>query len=42
MEEMFFHCWLSALLTLFTKMNFQIEGSAKLRTVKDVVLLNND
>ena len=42
MEEMSFHGWLSALLTLFTKTNFQIEGSAKLRIVKNVVFLNND
>ena len=42
MEEMSFHGWLSVLLTLFTKTNFQIEGSAKLRIVKNVVFLNND
>ena len=42
MEEMSFHGWLSALLTLFTKTNFQIEGSAKLRIVKNEVFLNND
>ena len=32
---------LSALLTLFTKINVQIKGSAKLRIVYNVVLLNN-
>ena len=36
-----FHCKLSALLTLFTKRNVRIKGSAKLRIVYNAVLLNS-
>ena len=35
-----FHCKLSALLTLFPKINVHIKGSVKLRIVYNVVLLN--
>ena len=39
--KMPFHCNLSAILTLFPKINVQIEGLVKLRIVYNVVLLNN-
>ena len=39
--KMPFHCKLSALLTLFPKINVQIKGLVKLRIVYNAVLLNN-